>query len=140
MIKYTVGNVTTNVSTTLFPAGEVKVDINIGNKCDTDVEWVYVDVRFSGSDTGMSNEIIALMMTTDALRRYYPLARFCLSIPYIPYGLLFVYRDENGVVRLEDSVTMEKYQSDENLLRVRFRDGKWFNLTTLGEIRAKVRG
>lgn len=53
-------------------------------------------------------------------------------------GLLYVGKDNDYF--LVDNVSKEVYNSDNNELKVRFRNGAWYNLTTLGEIRAKIRG
>ena len=53
-------------------------------------------------------------------------------------GLLFVGKDKNGDYVLTDNVTRKKEESDENELKIRFKDGRFFNQTTLEEIRAKL--
>lgn len=49
-------------------------------------------------------------------------------------GLLMVYRDETGILKLKDQCTPEEEASGE--LRVVFEDGKLYNETTLKEIRS----
>ncbi|QNR53816.1 nicotinamide phosphoribosyltransferase [Pseudomonas phage phiK7A1] len=51
-------------------------------------------------------------------------------------GLLYVYKDENGDYILEDQVDADKEQSGE--LKVRFLNGKFFNLTNIQEVRARL--
>lgn len=54
-------------------------------------------------------------------------------------GLTVVYKDENGGYYLKDQATIEEVQSEENELKVRFRDGDYFNQTTLTEIRKRLK-
>lgn len=72
----------------LFPAGEVKIDINVGSAYPSfdDNTKVTIHARFGGDGVNMSDEIMKLLMVNDALRRQYPIAKFALAIPYIPYG------------------------------------------------------
>jgi nicotinamide phosphoribosyltransferase len=51
-------------------------------------------------------------------------------------GLLYVYKDEKGDYILIDQVDAEKEQTGE--LKVRFKDGKFFNLTNIEEIRTRL--
>ena len=51
-------------------------------------------------------------------------------------GLLKVYRDEDGVIKMKDQCTREEEQ--EGLLQVVFEDGVLFNETSLQEIRDRV--
>lgn len=82
MIKYRIGNVTTHVTTSNFPGGEVKVDINVGSKpVDYAKERVWISASLKTSD-----DIIALILATDALRRHYPHADLHLNMPYMPYA------------------------------------------------------
>lgn len=87
MIKYITDamgmkNTTFEVRQWLFPGGEVGVDINNLSSIDGfTVSRVYVDARIRNSD-----DIMALVMTTNALRREYPLAKFMLDLPYVPYA------------------------------------------------------
>lgn len=75
-------NVKFDVRQWLFPGGEVGVDINNLSGIDGfTVSRVYVDARIRNSD-----DIMALVMTTNALRREYPLAKFMLDLPYCPYA------------------------------------------------------
>ena len=82
MIKYRVGNITTHVAVDKFPGGEVKVNINIGAK---DAEYGVASVSVSAS-LQTSDDIMALLLTVDALRRHYPRAELDLILPYIPYA------------------------------------------------------
>lgn len=51
-------------------------------------------------------------------------------------GLLYVYKDENGDYILVDQVDADKEQSGE--LKVRFLNGKFFNLTNIQEVRERL--
>lgn len=51
-------------------------------------------------------------------------------------GLLYVYKDEKDNYILIDQVDAEKEQTGE--LKVRFKDGKFFNLTNIAEIRTRL--
>lgn len=53
-------------------------------------------------------------------------------------GLLFVHGGLAGIPELLDNVTREVEQSEDNLLKIRFLNGSFFNQTTLDEIRAKL--
>lgn len=52
------------------------------------------------------------------------------------HGLLYVYKDEQGDYILIDQVDIDQEQTGE--LKVRFKDGKFFNLTNIAEIRARL--
>lgn len=76
------GNIKTSVRQWLFPGGEVGVDINDLSGIDgIKATRVYVDARIRNSD-----DVMALVMTTNALRREFPLAKFMLDLPYVPYA------------------------------------------------------
>jgi ribose-phosphate pyrophosphokinase len=82
MIRYKIAGVTTNVSVSKFPDGDVKANINVGSKePDNSVKSVRVSVALHGSD-----DILALLQTVDALRRHYPVADLSLAMPYVPYA------------------------------------------------------
>lgn len=82
MIKYRVGQVTTDVLVSNFPGGEVKADINVGSK---DAEFDVAELRvYAALQT--SDDIIALLLAVDALRRHYPRAEMDLLMPYVPYA------------------------------------------------------
>lgn len=53
-------------------------------------------------------------------------------------GLLCVVPSDVNGVTLVDEVSVEVEQSEDNMLKVRFKDGEFYNLTTLDEIRAKL--
>lgn len=53
-------------------------------------------------------------------------------------GLTVVYKNENGDYYLKDQATLEEVQSDKNELKIRFRNGNFYNQTTLTEIRNRV--
>jgi nicotinamide phosphoribosyltransferase len=53
-------------------------------------------------------------------------------------GLTVVYKDENGEYYLKDQATVEEVLSENNQLKVRFKDGQFYNQTSLTEIRQKI--
>lgn len=55
-------------------------------------------------------------------------------------GLTVVLKDDNGEYYLKDRATIDEVMSDENQLKVIFRDGEFFNQTTLTEIRERING
>lgn len=55
-------------------------------------------------------------------------------------GLTVVFKDENGEYYLKDQATLEELLSQENQLKVRFKDGEYFNQTTLTQIRQRING
>lgn len=75
-----------SISTMKFPGGEVGVNINSGS-----LEWqdgylrnvIRIDLiaKIQNSD-----DLMAMFLATDALRRVYPLAAIDLMIPYFPYA------------------------------------------------------
>ncbi|QNO00401.1 ribose-phosphate pyrophosphokinase [Pseudomonas phage phiPsa347] len=75
-----------SVSTMTFPGGEVGVNINTGS-----VDWkqgymsnvtrIDLVAKIQNSD-----QLMAMFLATDALRRVYPLAQIDLLIPYFPYA------------------------------------------------------
>lgn len=79
---YEVGDITTHVRQWTFPGGEVGVDINIGGQePTTEHGMVVVRARIQNSD-----DVMALIMATDALRRHFLFAKFALDLAYIPYA------------------------------------------------------
>lgn len=82
MIKYRVGHEVVRVDVSKFPGGEVKVSINVGSKeAEFEVEAIRVYASLQTSD-----DIMALLLTADALRRHYPRADMDLLMPYVPYA------------------------------------------------------
>jgi len=55
-------------------------------------------------------------------------------------GLLYVAQYADGSIILSDNVTSDVEASTENMLKTIFKDGQFFNQTTLDEIRARVSG
>lgn len=53
-------------------------------------------------------------------------------------GFQFVYLDEQGEPQVRGEVSEEEMQSEANLLRTIYKDGKFYNQTTLEEIRERV--
>lgn len=75
-------NTTFHVRQWLFPGGEVGVDINKLPQLDgMTVQRVYVNARIQNSD-----DVMALIMATNALRHEFPVAKFMLDMPYVPYA------------------------------------------------------
>ncbi len=75
-----------SISTMTFPGGEVGVNVNTGstNAFDywaQDVEVIDLEARIQNSD-----QLMAMFLATDALRRVYPNAKIDLTIPYFPYA------------------------------------------------------
>lgn len=67
-----------------FPGGEVGIDINFNGDFATEyrVERVFIDARMQTSD-----DVMALVMTVDAIKRAYPKVRdMALFMPYVPYA------------------------------------------------------
>lgn len=85
MISYTTNlnpNMHVDVRQWVFPGGEVGIDINVGSEeANFNTHRVWVDARIRTSD-----DLMALVMATDALKRQFPLASFGLDIPYFPYA------------------------------------------------------
>lgn len=79
-------NQRTSVSMMKFPGGEVGVNINTGS-LDwkdgylRDVRRIDLIAKIQNSD-----QLMAMFLATDALRRVYPLAQIDLLIPYFPYA------------------------------------------------------
>lgn len=75
---------TVQVKQFTFPGGEVGIDINFGGDFHAEdrVKQVWVDARLQ-----TSNDIMALVMTVDALKRAFPHMRdIGLFMPYVPYA------------------------------------------------------
>lgn len=53
-------------------------------------------------------------------------------------GLTVVFKDEDGEYYLKDQATLKEVQSENNQLKVRFKDGNYYNTTTLTEIRNRI--
>lgn len=75
-----------SIATMKFPGGEVGVNINSGSLDWKDgflrqVENIDLIAKIQNSD-----DLMAMFLATDALRRVYPLARIDLLIPYFPYA------------------------------------------------------
>lgn len=82
MINYRIEHRTTQVRQWKFPGGEVGVDINIGS-ADPSIEQcvVIVNAQIQNSD-----DMMALLMVNDALRRHFLFAKFALNLAYVPYA------------------------------------------------------
>ena len=55
-------------------------------------------------------------------------------------GLTVVFKDENGEYYLKDQASLEEVQSEENQLKIRFKDGQYHNQVTITEIRNRING
>lgn len=53
-------------------------------------------------------------------------------------GFQFVYKDENGEIKTESEVSEEKAFSNENMLQCIYKDGVFFNQTTLTKVRENI--
>jgi nicotinamide phosphoribosyltransferase len=53
-------------------------------------------------------------------------------------GFQFVYKDEKENIQVESEVTEEKAFSPENMLKCIYKDGKFYNQTTLSKIRENI--
>lgn len=86
MISFKRASYETKVRQWKFPDGCMGVDIQIGSEpIDVVTQIVSVRVIF-GDEFTINDNIIALALTMDALRRQFPLAKFMLEMPYIPYA------------------------------------------------------
>lgn len=73
-----------SVSTMKFPGGEVGVNINTGS-----IDWragLHVKSIDLTAKIQNSEQLMAMFLATDALRRVYPEAKIDLLIPYFPYA------------------------------------------------------
>ena len=75
-----------SIATMKFPGGEVGVNINSGG-----LDWKHgflhgVENIDLIAKIQNSDDLMAMFLATDALRRVYPLARIDLLIPYFPYA------------------------------------------------------
>lgn len=76
-----------NIHTMTFPGGEVGVNINVGS-----VDWKDSVLNKSHPSINLvakiqnSDQLMAMFLATDALRRVYPLSPINLCIPYFPYA------------------------------------------------------
>jgi ribose-phosphate pyrophosphokinase len=75
-----------SVSVMKFPGGEVGVDINTGSLQYDDPETQDIKVVTIESRVRNSDDLMALFLATDALRRVYVDAVIDLFIPYFPYA------------------------------------------------------
>ena len=80
MITYSVNSVKHIPKTWKFPAGEVGVSTHFDNN-STKTDLVKISAHLTNSD-----EIMKLLMLTDALKRQYLNAQIELRLGYIPYG------------------------------------------------------
>lgn len=82
MIKWAIGEGKYEVINQFtFPGGEVGVSLIGVEEPDTEVTDITVHATLQDA-----KDIMALLMTTDAVRRQYPLANLTLRMPYVPYA------------------------------------------------------
>ena len=87
MITYctdTAPNTKVQVRQFTFPGGEIGVDINFSGDFHSEnlVKKIWVDARLQNA-----NDVMALVMTVDALKRAYPMVQYMgLYMPYVPYA------------------------------------------------------
>lgn len=87
MIKYKIDGITTHVRKWKFPDGCVGVDINVGSKYpDFDEHKVQVSCVFGEEGYSINDDLMALALVVDAIRRQKPRANLSLNLPYVPYG------------------------------------------------------
>lgn len=93
MIKYRIGNTTTNVRQWFFPDGCVGVNINVGQQpVDCGIFNIIVSLNFGSKDIiadrkfSINDDVMALAFTVDALKHQYPMANLHLDMPYVPYA------------------------------------------------------
>lgn len=80
MIKLKIGNVTQSVKQFTFPGGEVGVEIQSWSNCDQ-VERVDLIAHLKNSD-----DIMSLLLVSDAVDRQYKFAKKHLTLNYVPYA------------------------------------------------------
>ena len=80
MIKLKIGNVTQAIKQFTFPGGEVGVEIQYW-PCWDNVEKVDVIAHLKNSD-----DLMALLLTSDAIDRQYKSAKKYLTLNYVPYA------------------------------------------------------
>lgn len=71
----------TQITQMVFPGGEVGVNINTGATVDASVKDVSLFAHIQSS-----NDVMAMLLATEALRYAYPSADIHLGLPYIPYA------------------------------------------------------
>lgn len=87
MIRFKRGNVSTQVRQWKFPDGCVGVDLQVGSeRVDMVTPMISVSVVFGDEGFTINDDLMALAMTVDALKRHFPMAQFMLELPYIPYA------------------------------------------------------
>lgn len=76
----------TSISIMTFPGGEVGVNINTGSLDAWMPETAKVKYIDLFAKIQNSEQLMAMFLATDALRRVYPYANIDLTIPYFPYA------------------------------------------------------
>lgn len=110
MIKYKVGNILTNVRQWTFPGGEVGLDINQGS---TDVD-LYTTFVFVSASLQNSEDVQALIMATDAIRRKFPCAQLALELGYVPYAR------QDRVCNAGEALSIKVFANQINALKYNF--------------------
>lgn len=85
MIKYEHNGKSHNVTQWKFPGGEVGVNINPVRSLENWGHPVQHDVTIL-AQLQNSDDVMALLMTVDAIRRTYKVGYFKLRMAYVPYG------------------------------------------------------
>lgn len=80
MIKVNIGCVNYTVEQFVFPAGEVGVKLQSNINAEN-VEKVVVKAHIKNSE-----DVMSLLLVSDAIDRYYPNAQKLLKLPYVPYA------------------------------------------------------
>lgn len=80
------GHTRTSISMFTFPGGEVGVNINSGSLDAWSPQTGRVKTIDLYAKIQNSDQLMAMFMATDALRRVYPYAKIDLTIPYFPYA------------------------------------------------------
>lgn len=87
MIRFKRGSVTTQVRQWKFPDGCVGVDLQVGSeRVDMVTQLISVSLVFGDVGFTINDDLMALAMTVDALKRQFPMAQVMLELPYIPYA------------------------------------------------------
>ena len=85
MITYSTGYIKYNVDQFKFPGGEVGIKLTsvaeVGWGRDTANDLIVIHAALKNSD-----DVMALLLTVDAIRRQNPFVELALYLPYVPYA------------------------------------------------------
>ena len=85
MITYSTGYIKYNVDQFKFPGGEVGIKLTsvaeVGWGRDTANDLIVIHTALKNSD-----DVMALLLTVDAIRRQNPFVELALYLPYVPYA------------------------------------------------------